>query len=293
MKSFDYMDRGKGPMLVYHLAKDESLESPINGRFSNMKGILYPSVRQENGDIFLEYGIASKIPLAELMRREMDRRTILHLCLSAAEIFCNGEEVMLSQSKLILDTQYIFVNSGCEEAALVYLPVQEYHQEMDLKEFILYFISHIRFQTGEDTSYVVKILQFLNGASFQGSGQISYFLRQLLQESSSPAPEKKKKGLFGRFGKSKHSEASEEGEIFINIDQETGEIVRNAMAFQETSGTSSGRFPFSQRRTHEPKLERTVLMGTDKTQILPKDSYEATMILKPEDLQEETEDKTE
>lgn len=196
MVEFTYENQGTETLLVYHLDKDEHLDSFAKGMLQSneMAGILRPSFIQADLDQYLKFQVTSKIPLKDYLKGEMEKNTVLALCFSVAEAIREVEEYMLSKEKLIMDTEYIFVDVGKKEVSLLYLPVDEYIQEYQEKEFLLYLLSHMRYQLTGDISYVAKIIHFLNEPKRWEFKELQRYIKSLVEKNPSaplsppPAP---------------------------------------------------------------------------------------------------------
>lgn len=164
MKGFTYENQGSETMLVYHLGEHEHLDHFAKGMLqgNEMAGVLRPSFMQRDLDQYLKFPVTSKIPLKEFLQNEMERTTMLKLCLSIAGAVQEVEEYMLTPEKLVLDQEYIFVDIRKKEAGLLYLPVDEFAQGITVKEFLLSLLSHTQYQLDKDVSYVAKLIHFLN-----------------------------------------------------------------------------------------------------------------------------------
>ena len=84
MSGFTYENQGSETMLVYHLGQDEHLDSFAKGMLqeNEMEGILRPSFTRRDTEQYLKFPVTSKIPLKDFLQGEMEKRTVLKLCLS-------------------------------------------------------------------------------------------------------------------------------------------------------------------------------------------------------------------
>lgn len=182
MEGFTYENQGAETMLVYHLGESEHLDHFAKGMLqgNEMAGILRPSFMQKDMDQYLKFPVTSRIPLKEFQRGEMERETVLHLCLSIAGAVQEIEEYMLSPEKLLLDPEYIFVDVRKKEASLLYLPVDEISQKISLKEFLLQMLSHTRYQLDQDVSYVARLIHFLNGSKAEDYQELQRLIQNLM-----------------------------------------------------------------------------------------------------------------
>lgn len=188
MKTFTYENQGAETLLVYHLDQEEHLDDFAKGMLQSneMTGILRPSFVQRDMDQYLKFPVTSKIPLKDYLNGEMEKDTVLKLCISVTEAVQEVEEYMLTREKLILNPDYIFVDISKKEADFLYLPVDEYMTDIPVKEFFLYLLSHMRFQMSEDISYVAKLIHFLNDPKTWEFQDFQRYIKVLMEESAEP-----------------------------------------------------------------------------------------------------------
>ncbi len=186
MDNFTYESQGTETMLVYHLGLEEHIDSFAKGMLQSneMVGLLRPSFLQRDMDQFLKFPVTSRIPLNLFLSKEMEREAVLKLCQSIADAVKEMEEYMLSPEKLILDPEYIFVDIHKKEAGLIYLPVDEFTQDRDIKEFLLNMLSHMRFQMDGDVSYVAKLIHFLNQPKPWGFEELKRYIENVMAEGT-------------------------------------------------------------------------------------------------------------
>ena len=185
MQGLTYENQGTETMLVYQLSGEEHLDHFAKGMLQSneMVGILRPSFMQRDMDQYLKFPVTSRIPLKEFLQGEMERETMLKLCLSITGAVREIEEYMLSPEKILMDPEYIFVEVRKKEASLLYLPVDEYSQDVSVQEFLLGLLSHTRYQLDQDVSYVAKLIHFLNGPKAREFEELQRFVQGLMNTS--------------------------------------------------------------------------------------------------------------
>lgn len=186
MDNFTYESQGTETMLVYHLDAGEHIDNFAKGMLQSneMTGILRPSFMRRDMEQFLKYPVTSRIPLKDFLSKEMERETVMKLCLSITNAVKEIEEYMLAPEKLMLYPDYIFVDILKKDAGLIYMPVDEFLQDIDIKEFLLNMLSHMRFQMDKDVSYVAKLIHFLNQSKPWGFEELKYYIENLLAEKT-------------------------------------------------------------------------------------------------------------
>lgn len=194
MKGFMYESQGAEAMLVYCLGEDEHLDSFAKGMLQSneMTGILRPSFLQKDSEQYLKFPVTSKISLKEFIRREMERETTLNLIFTMANAIQEVEEYMLSPEKIYFDPEYIFVNIRRKEANFLYIPVDEFKQNISVKDFFLYLLSHMQFQLEQDISYVAKLIHFLNQEKLWTCQELKRYIQELQSEHERPLCQMKK-----------------------------------------------------------------------------------------------------
>lgn len=186
MDNFTYESQGTETMLVYHLDSEEHIDNFAKGMLQSneMTGVLRPSFMRRDMEQFLKYPVTSRIPLKDFLSKDMERETVMKLCLSITDAVKEIEEYMLTPEKLLLNPDYIFVDILKKEAGLIYLPVDEFTQDIDIKEFLLNMLSHMRFQMDKDVSYVAKLIHFLNQSKPWGVEELKHYIENLPAEKA-------------------------------------------------------------------------------------------------------------
>ncbi len=202
MNQFLYETQGSETVLVYHLSSEEHLDHFAKGMLqgNDMAGILRPSFIQRDLDQYLKYPVTSKIPLEDFIQGEMERSDVLKLCFSIAEAIQEIEEYMMSQEKLLLDPEYIYVDIAKKTAHLIYLPIDEVEEDVSFTEFILGLLSHMCYRTDKDVSYVVKMINFLNQKKSLEIQEFKLFIQELQNERESAGSPGQGAGDFAPAG---------------------------------------------------------------------------------------------
>lgn len=184
MNGFTYENQGTETMLVYRLGEEDHLDSFAKGMLqsNDIAGILHPAFTQRDTEQYLKFPVTSRIPLREFIQREMEKGTVLNLILTMASAVQEVEEYMLSPEKILLDPDYIFVNIRKKEASFLYLPIDEFVQEVSIKEFLLYLLSHMRYELSQDVSYVAKLIHFFNKKTAWTIEELKQYIKELESE---------------------------------------------------------------------------------------------------------------
>ena len=178
---FKYESQGNDSVLVYQLGENEHLDHFAKEMMQNneMNGILQPAFMQHDRDQYLKYPVTSKIPLADFFVGEVKRDTVLRILMSFAGAVKEVEDYMLDTGKLLLDPNYIFVDIRKKEVGMVYVPIDEFSQAVNMKEFLLSLLSHLYFSVDGEISYVAKLFHFLNRPDAWEIGAFKNYLEQI------------------------------------------------------------------------------------------------------------------
>lgn len=186
MERFAYENQGSETILVYHLEKGEHLDSFAKGMLqsNDMAGIIKPAFTQRDLDQYLKYNITSKITLKEYFQAGARKEKLLNVFSSVVEAAKEAEEYMLSQERFIFDWEWVYVDITRKKAYLLYLPIDEYSDKKDLKEFLLQLISSLTYDLEEDVTYVVKIINGLNKTKALDLTAVLHLLKQVGEEET-------------------------------------------------------------------------------------------------------------
>lgn len=194
---FKYESQGNDSVLVYQLGENEHLDHFAKEMMQNneMNGILQPAFMQHDRDQYLKYPVTSKIPLADFFVGEVKRDTVLRILMSFAGAVKEVEDYMLDTGKLLLDPNYIFVDIRKKEVGMVYVPIDEFSQAVDMKEFLLSLLSHLYFSVDGEISYVAKLFHFLNRPDAWEIGAFKNYLEQIAVQKEIQKQETQNKEL--------------------------------------------------------------------------------------------------
>ena len=171
--------------IVYTLDPDERLDTFTNGMLvnNNIKGILAQSYEINNNVCTLSYTVSRGIPLSTLIKQSLKKEVVLTILKNIADILVRTEEYMLDVDKILLDNEYIFVNTATLEAGMILVPTNKPYGK-PFRAFIKNCIVTGVFDLSEDASYVMQINNFLNVKSNASVKEISGFLDGLLQNKA-------------------------------------------------------------------------------------------------------------
>jgi len=231
-----YENQGAETLAVYQLETEEHLDSFAKGMLqgNEITGLLKPSFLKRDAKEYLKYQITSKIPLKDYMQGEMEKKVLMELLLSMVKTVREMEEYMLTQQKLLLETEHIFVDISRNQVFFIYLPVDEFVQKISMKEFLLHLLSHTCYQLEGDLGYVARLFNCLNRNSSSELTDICHLLKELLEEETGGVPIKEPvpRPVTGLMGQPVHTSGpileaamASEPELAPPVTMETGDSV--------------------------------------------------------------------
>lgn len=173
-----------GLSIEYTLDCGEQLNSFDNGMMTrnNIKGILGYIYEASGGQCKLRFDQPTGMPLSLLLERTLKKQALLGIFISIAQTFRRAEEYMLNEAAFLLDPKLIFVNTSTLEAELIYIPtgVTEGYPYWQFIKNIIY--SGI-VSTDEDTSYVQRLMNYINSNQPIATGKLCDFIISLNSDS--------------------------------------------------------------------------------------------------------------
>ena len=194
MVGFTMESQGNDTLLVCQLEAEDKIDSFSKGMLQSneIEGVLKPSFSQKNMDRYIKYPVTSKIPLKEFFRDEMKRADVLKVFQSLVQALEDADEYMLSRDHFLLTPESIFVNISSKKVSLVYLPVEDFSCEADLRGLILSLLTSVRYNLQEDLSYVAEIISLLKAihpVAIDEEALRKYFIEKTNQNTKSGRPE--------------------------------------------------------------------------------------------------------
>lgn len=162
---FTYESKGGTSYLVYEVGSDDRLDSMSIGMLTNnsISGMAKMILNQVNYTKYLKYDVTAKISAEQFLSGSVDRSKIVGLFSGIVNALLAAEEYMLDPESILLDTKYIFINVSSCDTVLICLPVKNCGQQHDLRSFFKNIIFGLRFTNGEDSSYIMELINYLNG----------------------------------------------------------------------------------------------------------------------------------
>ena len=190
MGDFTLDSFGNDSYLVYRVHTDEQIDNAEKGMLqtNEIDGVIKPTFSQRNLEKFIRYPVTSLLTVKDFFSREVKRADVLMIFCSLIENILNADEYMLKEDHFILDPEKVFVNVKTKKTSLVYIPVRQFSNENGIRGMLLSLLISCRYNSGEDLSYVAKLINAINKDS---ASELQQLLREINEISSSearPAP---------------------------------------------------------------------------------------------------------
>ncbi len=116
----------------------------------------------KKGKFKLIYNISGYLTLREYMKMPITKQLFALMLSCFAEIFHAVKDVYFDDKRLLLDDRYVLVNPSSKRLCFIYVPIQEYENQVVYKDFFLKLGQNSTFDENEDTLYVRKFIHMLN-----------------------------------------------------------------------------------------------------------------------------------
>ncbi len=165
--------------LTYPLSQKGGTDPLLMGMLQNNRipGFGEFSTRDTGGAPCLCYDIHGLQSMKDIFAETVSRHILLNTferILSALE---SAQDYMIEVSSVVLDPQYIFLDPTTFRMALICLPLMEYQNRNDEKNFFKSIMFNTIFDYNEPCDHVARIMNYLNGSTFDNAT-----FRNLLRE---------------------------------------------------------------------------------------------------------------
>lgn len=167
--NFSFENQGNNTYLVMELPTNAEMDTMTLGMITNnnIPGIASVIFTQSDNVKYVKYNISAKISLAQMFEGMVNRKKILGVFSGICDALQNAEDYMLEFNNFIFDMDKIYVNVSTLEVSLVCIPflgMQQNVQNLGMLFKNIMFSS--QFDTTENSDYVGKIINYLNGSAF-------------------------------------------------------------------------------------------------------------------------------
>ncbi len=167
MNGFSYENQSTITYLVYSISEDDIIDSMSLGMLTNNKiaGLAPAIYTQMNENRFIRYNVSARITAKQFLTGSVKRKRLLGILKDIVEGIISAEDYMIDTDTIILDLDYIFVDVTSCEAELICLPVTGgEHLKNDIENFLKNIMVNTQFDSTENTDYVARIFNYLNGS---------------------------------------------------------------------------------------------------------------------------------
>ena len=170
---FTYENIGNSTFLVYDVKSTEKIDNLTVGILSNRQipGITQTNFVQADGKTVLKYDVSSTVSAAHIFAGLVEKKHLMGILRGVVNAFTFAEENNIKASSILFDWDYIYTNVSTGETNLICLPlIMEETNEYDIKQRIKEMIKGLQLEQQEDTSYVGKIVNYLDTVDFSMQG---------------------------------------------------------------------------------------------------------------------------
>lgn len=166
MKQFSYENQGSNTYLVYTVQEDDVIDSLGLGMLTNNKiaGFARTLFVQMDSTKFIKYNISAKVAVSQFFSERINKKRLVGVFSGIIDGFLASEDYMLDPAQIVLDLDTIFADVSTFETVLIYLPVQNAGNQVDLGKFFKGIMFNTQFDQSENCDYVAKIMNYLNSA---------------------------------------------------------------------------------------------------------------------------------
>lgn len=122
-----------------------------------------PILYEKKGAAFqLVYNLTGLTVLKEYLKSPFNKETFAFMIRDILEKYEKLQENVFNQQNVLLDLEHVFVNPATREICYIYVPIQFYQNQVNMKGFFLDLVQACTFVASEDNSYVAQYIQVLN-----------------------------------------------------------------------------------------------------------------------------------
>jgi len=187
MGNFSFENQGMNTFLVYSADDEINFDTLSLGMLTNNKieGLLPVVYSQLDTTKFLRYNITSKISLQQYFQGTIKRDQFVKIFFSLTKTMMTVREYMIPEQSIILDTDRIYVDVSDGSASMVCLPILNKNSFVDLAAFLKNIMFSITFDETQDSSYVTKVINYLNGTNNLNLKEFESVLLELARDRDS------------------------------------------------------------------------------------------------------------
>ncbi|MBD5544100.1 MAG: FHA domain-containing protein [Lachnospiraceae bacterium] len=183
--------QGTNTFFTYQVQESDKKDITTLNILKNNKidGLLPFAYSQMNKDEFFRYNVTSKITLEKFLLEIITKEQILTIWITIINTIMELEEYMINGNTLLLNLDKIYVNVSTCKPELICMPL--FNLKMaDQEEFFKELIYKMRYSQEEDTSYVIKLIEYFNGSQPFSLIELKNLLENLNEKAISASSNK-------------------------------------------------------------------------------------------------------
>lgn len=123
--------------------------------------LLPASIGNYNGSMIINYDVSVLISLNEYLKEVLTMSEVINLLDQVVNTFIEMQNLYLSRKKLILDFNYIMVNSTMKKIFFTYLPVMGFDNNNTVNNFLIELVSNIK--VDDNSNLLHNFEEYLKG----------------------------------------------------------------------------------------------------------------------------------
>lgn len=187
MEKFKFETQGTNTFLVCNLT-GEDIDTVSLGMITNNKipGFAPAFYTQQDEEMLIKYNVSSHVSLSKFFSGTVTKKSLLGVLSGIVTAINSAEEYMLDLHSILLDSDYIFTDTG-NSAKLICVPILDMpEQTHDYRAFFKQILFSTQFDQTEDCGYVMRIINHLNRTGTFSIEEFDRLLRELKNMTSYP-----------------------------------------------------------------------------------------------------------
>lgn len=187
MRTFNFKARliGDEKYLTYTMGEETELDEDVLDycEENDVKEIV-PIIYEEDDDYdYLTYDITNRISINDFIQKEVKFESVINILRNVADGLISVKEQAIPLSYILLNREFMYIDESTYDITFICLPVESQGKIMaEFKGFMRQILANMKYDVEEDTSYVGKLLTYINGDNFNLRGLIG--LTEALMEEA-------------------------------------------------------------------------------------------------------------
>lgn len=167
MNNFNFENQGTSTYLTYELSSEDVLDTMSLGMITNNKivGLANTLFTQMDDKKYIKYNVSSKVSVKQFFSGAVTKKRLVSVFKGIVDALLSAEDYMLDEKSILLDLDYIFADVSSYETVLICLPIQDFGEKHDLKQFFKEIMFSTQFDQGENGDYIGRIINYMNSTS--------------------------------------------------------------------------------------------------------------------------------